>query len=47
MALRISIMLDEDVGKKLRLKQAKLIKKTKGAISFSQVLNQTLKKSLN
>ena len=39
-------MLDENVNRKLRLKQANLIKKTKTAITFSQVVNETLEKGL-
>ncbi len=46
MAIRITIMLDEDLPTALRLKQAQLIKKRKGQVSFSFVLNQTLRKSL-
>ena len=46
MAKRLSIMLDEDLNKKLRLKQAKMLKKSKKGISFSAVLNDTLRESL-
>ncbi len=45
MPRRITIMLDEDVEKKLRQKQADEIKKTAASISFSAVINQTLRKS--
>jgi len=39
-------MLDDDLLKKLRNKQAKLIKKSSKSISFSRVLNDTLRDSL-
>ncbi len=46
MPLRITIMLDDDLSKSLRQKQAKLLKHSKKSISFSAVLNQTLRESL-
>jgi len=46
MALRITIMLDDDIAKKLRLKQAKLLKTSTKSVSFSAVLNQTLREAL-
>ena len=45
-ATRITIMLDNDLAKKLRIKQASLIKKTNKNISFSKVLNDYLRKVL-
>jgi len=39
-------MLDEDISKKLRQIQAKAIKDSDRSISFSYVLNNTLKKGL-
>jgi hypothetical protein len=36
-------MIDEEIAKKLRLKQAKLLKKSTKSVSFSQVLNQMLR----
>jgi len=39
-------MLDDDLLKKLRNKQAKLIKKSKGAVSLSRVINDYLSDSL-
>lgn len=42
MLRRITIMLDDELQKKLREKQAKLIKKGNKSVSFSQVVNQTL-----
>ena len=44
MGKRITIMLDEDVEKKLRQRQADEIKKTSASVSFSAVINQTLRK---
>ena len=46
MAKRVTIMIDEDLDKKVRLKQAKLIQKTNSSVSFSQVINETIRKSL-
>ena len=46
MAIRITIMLDDDIAKKLRLKQAKLLMHSKKSISFSAVLNQIIRESL-
>ena len=46
MLRRITIMLDEDLLKKLREKQAKLIKQSNKNVSFSQVINLTLKQSV-
>jgi hypothetical protein len=46
MAKRITIMLDDDLVKKLHEKQAKLIKETTSSISFSKVLNNILRESL-
>jgi len=39
-------MLDDELLKKLRNKQAKLLKTEKRSISFSKVINDTLKGSL-
>ncbi len=39
-------MLDDDLDKKLRLKQAKKIQETQGSYSFSSVLNDTIRKGL-
>jgi hypothetical protein len=45
MAKRVTIMIDEDLDVKLRLRQAKLIEKEKKSYSYSKVLNEVLKKS--
>ena len=46
MGKRITIVLDEDLVKKLREKQAKLIKESTNSISFSRVVNEILRKGL-
>ena len=43
---RITIMLDDDLIKKLRAEQAKLIKKSTKSVSFSRVVNELLRKGL-
>jgi hypothetical protein len=46
MIRRHTIVLDKDVETKLRHLQANLIKKTGSSVSFSAVINETLKKAL-
>ncbi|GAF69776.1 unnamed protein product [marine sediment metagenome] len=46
MSKRITIMLDDDLDKKLRALQAKAIQKNQGSYSFSKALNDTLRKTL-
>ena len=46
MGKRITIMIDEDLEKKLRLLQAKTIASSKEGVSFSQVLNKTLRRAI-
>jgi hypothetical protein len=46
MGKRITIVLDDDLVKKLREKQAKLIKETTKSVSFSSVINETLRKGI-
>lgn len=46
MTKRITIMLDDDLLKKLHEAQAKQIKQTSDSVSFSAVLNETLRKQL-
>ena len=46
MVRRVSILLDDELDKKLRLKQAKLIQKSKNSVSFSKVLNDTVSDGL-
>ena len=40
--IRVTIMLDEEIAKKLRVRQAKLIQLSKNSVSFSRVLNEVL-----
>ncbi len=44
MGKRITVVLDDDLVKKLREKQAKQIKESVKSVSFSRVLNMTLRK---
>jgi hypothetical protein len=46
MAKRVTIMLDEDLDRKIRVKQSKLIQKTNESVSFSKVINETIRKAL-
>ncbi len=46
MLRRITIMLEDDLVKKIRNKQAKEIMKSKKSVSFSQIVSNTLKKCL-
>jgi hypothetical protein len=43
---RVTIMLGENLLKKLRIIQASEIRKSENAVSLSQVINQMLEKSL-
>ena len=46
MAKRITIMMDDDLDKKLRSIQAKAIQSTTSSVSYSKVINETLRKKL-
>lgn len=46
MAKRVTIMIDDDIDKKLRVLQAKLISKSNESVSYSAVINKELKKQL-
>ncbi|MFB5606492.1 MAG: hypothetical protein ACE5RI_01180 [Candidatus Nitrosomaritimum yanchengensis] len=46
MAKRITIMVDDDLDKKLRQLQAKLIQETSSSVSYSQVINEIVRKSI-
>lgn len=37
-------MIDEDIDKKLRLRQAKLIQQTSSSVSYSRVVNELVRK---
>ena len=43
MSKRVCVIIDDDVDKKLRMIQAKLITKDQGSWSFSAVINYTLR----
>jgi hypothetical protein len=46
MSKRVTIMIDEDLDKKIRMRQAKLIQQEQSSSSYSRVLNEVLRKSL-
>ena len=46
MGQRITIVLDDDLVKKLREKQAKLIRESTKSVSFSRVVNEILRKGI-
>jgi hypothetical protein len=45
-AKRVTIMIDDDIDKKLRVLQAKLISKSNESVSYSAVINKELKNDL-
>ena len=42
MPRRVTIMIDDELDKKVRLKQAKIIQKTQQTTSYSSVINRVL-----
>ena len=46
MSKRVTIMIDDDLDKKLRLLQSKLIQKEQTSYSYSRVINETIRKVL-
>ena len=46
MSRRITIMIEDDLEKKLRAYQAKQIKNSNKSVSFSKVLNQAVTEGL-
>jgi len=46
MVKRITIILDDDLVKKLRLLQSKEIVKSTKSVSFSRIINDVVRKSL-
>jgi len=46
MTKRVTIMIDDDNDRKLRIRQAKMIQQQQGSYSFSKVLNDVLRKNL-
>ena len=47
MSKRVTIMIADDLDKKIRTKQAHEIKKTSSHVSFSGTINQILRKCLS
>ncbi len=45
MTRRVTVILDDSLMKKLRKKQAELIKESSNSVSFSGVINQVLRKN--
>ena len=43
---RITIMIDEELDRKLHLKQAEMIRKNRTSYSYSRVINEELQKTL-
>ena len=43
MAKRMTVLLDEELIKEVRQKQAKMIMNSAGSVSFSLALNETLR----
>ena len=46
MAKRVTIMIDEELDKKIRMRQAKMIIQEQTSYSYSRVLNEALRKVL-
>ncbi len=46
MTKRVTIMIDDDLDKKLRLRQAKMIQQEQSSYSYSKTLNDVLRKTL-
>lgn len=42
MSKRVTIMIDDDVDKKLRQRQAKSIQQTQTSVSFSKIVNDSI-----
>ena len=46
MSKRVTIMIDDDLDKKIRLRQAKMIQQEQASYSYSKTLNEILRKNL-
>ncbi len=46
MGKRVTIVIDDNLDKKLRILQAKIIQKENSSCSFSKVVNEALRKGL-
>ncbi len=47
MSKRVTLMIDDDLDKKIRTKQAYEIKKTSHSVGYSATVNQILRKCLS
>ena len=43
---RVTIIIDDDIDKKLRNNQAKIIREDQSSCSYSKIVNKTLRKVL-
>jgi len=43
---RVTIVIDNDIDKKLRLRQARIIQQEQVSCSFSRIVNESLRKGL-
>lgn len=46
MSKRVTIMIDDDLDKKIRQRQAKMIQQKQTSYSYSKTLNEILRKNL-
>ncbi len=46
MSKRVTIVIDDDLDKKLRIRQAKIIQQEQSSCSYSKVVNDILRKVL-
>lgn len=46
MSKRVTIMIDDDLDKKIRLRQAKMIQQEQASYSYSKTLNEIIRKNL-
>jgi len=46
MSKRVTIIIDDELDKKLRQRQAKIIQQEQSSCSYSKVLNESLRKAL-
>jgi hypothetical protein len=47
MSKRVTVMIADDLNKKIRIKQAHEIKKTSGSVSYSATIDKVLRKCLS
>ena len=46
MSKRVTIMIDDDLDKKLRMRQAKMITQSQTSYSYSKVINEIIRKAI-